>query len=85
MIPHNRTRQWLLGAILGSTLVLSGCAPTVWGKPGLTQQQWMTERYQCEKDARQSQYFGGGLAGAINMRNFFNQCLEAHGYRRVQQ
>jgi hypothetical protein len=63
-----------------AALALVGCAPTVWNKPGATEQDLAADRYGCEKDARQSQYFGGGIMGAINMHNFFKECLVAHGW-----
>jgi clan AA aspartic protease (TIGR02281 family) len=61
-------------------LVLVSCGQTVWVKPGASQQEFTTDRYDCEKDARQSGYFGTGLLGAINMQNFFDNCMNAHGY-----
>jgi hypothetical protein len=39
--------------------------------------------YECERDARQSGYFGGGVAGALNMVEFQKRCLRAKGYRQV--
>ena len=65
-------------------LLLLGCTSPQWTKPGITEQTWAEDRYACERDARQSGYFGGGVIGAINMQSFFERCLEAKGYRRVQ-
>jgi len=31
-------------------------------------------------DARQSGYFGTGIVGAINIRDFFKECMVAHGW-----
>ena len=45
---------------------LTACAPMIWDKPGTTQEQYNQDSYACEKDARQSGYFGTGLAGALN-------------------
>jgi hypothetical protein len=64
-------------------LCLAGCGPTIWDKPGLTRQEFNSDNYACEKDARQSGYFGTGIAGAINMNNFYKQCMVAHGYTEV--
>lgn len=65
---------WLVGS-------LCGCGgPMVWDKPDATQADLRMDAYGCEKDARQSGYFGGGLAGALNMREFFKKCMMAHGY-----
>jgi hypothetical protein len=68
--------------ILGATcLILSACgAPKVWVKSGATQQDYATDSYACEKDARQSMYFGGGLVGALNMQDFAGRCMVAHGW-----
>jgi hypothetical protein len=52
----------------------------VWDKEGATQADYNRDSYQCEKDARQSGYFGTGLAGGLNMRKFFQQCMVADGY-----
>jgi hypothetical protein len=60
-----------------------GCAPGKWSKDGAAQQDFATDSYDCEKDARQSGYYGGGLVGAANMQGFFNRCMEAHGWRLV--
>jgi hypothetical protein len=62
-------------------LILSGCAQKVWTKPDATQQDFATDSYACERDARQSGYFGGGIAGAINMEQFADRCMVAHGWR----
>ncbi|MDR5751092.1 MULTISPECIES: hypothetical protein [unclassified Caballeronia] len=60
---------------------LAGCAsPMVWNKYGATTADYQVDSYACEKDARQSGYFGGGISGAINMRDFFKHCMVAHGW-----
>jgi hypothetical protein len=66
-------------------LILLACAPKAqWIKADATQQDFSTDSYSCEKDTRQSGYFGGGLVGAVNMQGFFNKCMEAHGWRLEQ-
>jgi hypothetical protein len=70
-------RAVLSGAAM---LLLSACAPMIWDKEGATQQDYNQDHYACEKDARQSGYFGTGIAGAINMRDFFKECMVAHGW-----
>ncbi len=61
---------------------LCGCAPQpmIWVKPGASQQDYNKDSYDCERDLRQSGYYGDGLAGAINMRGFFERCMIAHGW-----
>jgi hypothetical protein len=71
--------------LLGAALALVGCASTVWNKPGATQQDYATDSYACEKDARQSSYFGGGIIGAINVDNFVSECMVAHGWTKEGQ
>lgn len=66
-------------------LGLSACAPTVWVKDGATQQDYNKKSYECEKDSRQSGYFGGGIAGSTNMQSFFNKCMVAHGWTQQEQ
>ena len=67
--------------VLASTLA-SGCTTYKWYHPTADQQQFRREAYECERDARQSGYYGGGLAGALNMRAFSERCMEAHGYEK---
>ncbi|MGF6410986.1 hypothetical protein [Paraburkholderia sp. MM5482-R1] len=69
--------------LIGVAIVvtLAGCAsPMIWNKYGASQTDYQQDSYACEKDARQSGYFGGGIAGAINMREFFKHCMVAHGW-----
>ena len=71
-----------LGCALASLLFiagLSGCAPTIWDKPGATQVDFSRESYECERDVRQSRT-GSGLLGALDARGFYNRCMAAHGY-----
>jgi hypothetical protein len=42
------------------------------------------DSYSCERDARQSGYFGTGLVGAVNMKEFYVRCLRAKGWYQVQ-
>ena len=74
-------RGSVLGLLLGGIV---GCAQPVWTKPGYTEAAWRADRYACERDARQSGYYGGGIAGAIEMRGFFDRCLESKGYYRMR-
>jgi clan AA aspartic protease (TIGR02281 family) len=66
-------------------LCVAGCARNVWVKPGATQADFNVDRYDCERDARQSGYFGTGLVGALNMQGFYNRCMVAHGWRLERQ
>ena len=69
--------RWVVAAI---GMVATGCAPMVWDRPGATQADFNRDSYACERDARQSGYYGAGLTGAINMQGFFGRCMSAQGY-----
>lgn len=59
-------------------LIVTGCVSvrTTWVKPGGTQSEERRDRYECERDARQSGYY----TGAVNMQEFFNRCMGARGW-----
>lgn len=67
--------------LVGLALLLSGCATAVWTKPGATQQDLAKDSYDCEKDMRQSGYYGTGIIGAMNADGFEDRCMVAHGWR----
>lgn len=56
---------------------------TLWTKDGWTQELFNKDAYECERDARQSGYFGGGLIGALAMQEFQERCLVARGWRKL--
>ena len=62
-----------------------GCAKTIWTKPGLTESDYRADDYACERDMRQSGYFGGGLAGALSAKGFFERCMGAKGYHKATE
>jgi len=60
------------------------CGPRLmWTKSPWNEQEARRDFYECERDARQSGYFGSGIAGALNMADFQKRCLRAKGYRQV--
>jgi membrane-associated protease RseP (regulator of RpoE activity) len=65
-------------------LALSGCANTVWVKNGASQQDFATDSYSCERDMRQSGYYGGGFLGILNAHDFEARCMVAHGWRSTE-
>lgn len=69
--------RWVIVAIGAA---LAGCAPMAWDRPGATQADFNRDSYACERDARQSGYYGGGLTGTVNMQGFFQRCMVAQGY-----
>jgi hypothetical protein len=76
-------RRW--AALALAALGASGCAHSTWQKPGATAQVYDEDSYLCERDTRQSGYYGGGLVGAVNMQSFFNHCMVAHGWSLVSE
>jgi hypothetical protein len=72
----------MLTMVLG--LLVSGCATYTWRHPEYTPEKWARERYECEKDARQSGYYGTGIYGAMNMQAFFERCLESKGWVKTK-
>ena len=65
-------------------VLLAGCAQYQWQKYGATQQDFKRDAYNCEKDMRQSGYYGTGLVGAIEAYSFEDRCMEAQGYSKVR-
>lgn len=67
--------------VLAASL-LGGCADDVYYKEGATQADFQRDSYECERDARMSAAsFGGGIAGAMEARNFYRRCMGVRGYR----
>jgi len=69
-------------AILLLLIVVSGCTQYRWTHPSFTESAWRRDTYECERDMRQSAYFGGGIGGAIAAANFQERCLQARGYNK---
>ena len=73
-------------ATVGLVIVtLTGCVRLVWMKPGVTDEEFRVDDYACERDMRQSGYFGGGFSGAMNAQTFYNKCMESKGYRKMRE
>jgi hypothetical protein len=75
---NNSTISILATAILMTAL--TGCAQNVWVRPGGNPQAFEAEKYACERDARQSGGFGGGIVGAMEFQAFFNRCMGSKGW-----
>jgi hypothetical protein len=69
-----------IALLILAAVSISSCARTVWDKAGASQQDYNVDSYACEKDARQSGYFGSGIIGGVNMQNFFNRCMVSKGW-----
>ena len=72
-------------AILVAAVLQAGCARVVYRHPEYTPQRWARDSYECERDARQSGYFGGGIAGAMEMQGFYDRCLAARGWAKTRE
>jgi hypothetical protein len=71
-------------ATIAIALLLIGCAQYRWTHPSFTEANWRRDTYECERDMRQSAYFGGGIVGQINATDFQERCLQARGYTKVK-
>ena len=71
----------VIGVVL---LGLSGCSTQhKWTHPNFTQANWSRDTYECEKDMRQSGYFGRGIMAQVRANEFQERCLQARGYTKV--
>jgi hypothetical protein len=73
-------RSLQLVALLACVVSAAGCASWYWTKPGFNPADWNRDSYECERDMRQSGYYGAGWVGASNAQNFYERCLAARGY-----
>jgi hypothetical protein len=72
-------------------LLVAGCAkPLVYSKNGATQVDYNRDSYECERDTRQSGYFGqcGVIIEAMHKCSyqvFFQRCMLARGWSATEQ
>jgi hypothetical protein len=65
-------------------LVLTGCTQYMWKHPSHSDMaRFRRDHYECERDMRQSGYYGGGIAGQMNATAFGERCMVARGYYKV--
>lgn len=70
------------------SLTLSACASYIWNKVGASQQDFQRDSYECEKDMRQSGYYGRGLIGALTgttPQAFEERCMAAKGWTKIER
>ena len=80
-----KDRATLLVGLAAIAMSLTGCTPTViWQKPGASTVDFNRDSYECERDIRQSGYFGGGLTGLAAREEFGERCMIARGWKPVQ-
>ncbi len=76
-----------VGVLIAFACSLTGCATVYWTKSGFNQADWDRDRYECERDMRQSGYYGNDLAAVLSgntPEGFFERCLQAKGYYKTQ-
>src|SRR5262245_4348150 len=78
--------------ILVTLAVMSGCAKKMWMKDGATQDEFARDRYQCIQESKVpysqayvNQYFGASSQGVGFNKTLFQACMEAQGYRLVEE
>lgn len=81
------------GASLLAVLVVAGCAtPMAWNKPGATQAEFRTDKYQCMQASQQqsgyayvNKYGGSASSGQTTNIPLFNACMNAKGWSLEKQ
>lgn len=63
-----------------ATLV-SGCAQVYWEKYGVSQQEYSRDRYECERDRRQSNF--DDSEDMFARSRFEDLCMRSKGYDKV--
>src|SRR5688500_11356349 len=67
-------------------LPLMGCTSYIWRHPEHNDQaRFQRDSYECERDMRQSAYYGGGIVGQINAQGFAERCMFARGYYQASR
>src|SRR6266498_1347434 len=67
-------------------LLFTGCAQYIWMHPDHNDQaRFNRDSYECERDMRQSGYYGGGLVGQVNAQGFAERCMVARGYYKASR
>ena len=78
--------------LLFCAVAIMGCAPSVkLSKPGVTQEQWEWDYYECQTAANLAldwnegyrTALGNTIASNAEHNRLFESCCEARGYRKV--
>ncbi len=74
-----------LAVVIAIPFILNGCG--TWVKPGATQQDFSSDKYQCLQESQQqkgyatvNQWGGSAFSGASTNGNLFASCMNAHGW-----
>ena len=74
--------RYLIAPVLAVLLTTSCAEQAVWVKPGATEQEFAQDSYECERDMRQSGYFGTGIYAPIAAQQFGERCMVARGWSK---
>jgi len=89
---HVRRFDMKIMALFICALTMIGCSSSYkLVKPGMTQEQWYEDYYECSVKADQAIGFDPGYRTALGNvaasdaehQRWFNSCCEAKGYRKV--
>ena len=71
--------------ILISASLLAGCASqTEMNMANSTQEKYSIDSIECEKDTRESGFYGG-IIGKQDMQIFFHKCMISKGWKSVEK
>jgi hypothetical protein len=76
-------RLHLVLVFVAIAVIQTGCGRAMYRHPNYTPERWARDSYECERDTRQSGYFGTGVAAQINFQNFYDRCLAARGWTKT--
>ena len=75
--------------VIALAVITASCAnPSVWSKPGATQQEFALTSFQCKNYMQQSagMYGNDPLVGMMVLgQDLIKECLVAHGWQQVAQ
>lgn len=71
--------------LLALCLSVGACTHATWVRKGATDADLQRDQYACEKDARQSSYFGGRYYFDINFQAFQNRCMRSKGWSQEDE
>jgi len=76
------TKRLRQASVAALGLILAACASGTWVKSvdSTYAGNLAAAQYECERDVRQSGYYGSGLIGVVNAQNFFGNCMTAKGF-----
>jgi hypothetical protein len=88
---HSLGRMRYFSFCLLTALICTGCAAPTWTKPGLTQAEFLRDRYECERDselvgAMPTGPYGGMILATAQIgllarkREMKDMCMRAKGY-----